>query len=124
MLMNNYLILISSNHEQEKNLKTAYNKLDEEFIVTAISDQIESVAVGSGKGLYVNAICSITSTLNTDELNLKLKNIETTIGRTPDLKKAGVVPIDLDIVVCNGVTLREKDAAQLYYKECLKTLFK
>jgi len=119
--MNNYLILISSNHEQAKNIESICTILKKEFIVKSFSDKIESPAVGNGKGLYINMICSINSTLNTNELNIKLKNIETAMGRTPELKKTGVVPIDLDIVECNGIIIREKDAGQSYYKECLKT---
>ena len=52
------------------------------------------------QAFYNGAVC-FESDLNIIELKPKLKEMEAKLGRTPEQKAQGIVPIDLDIIVCN-----------------------
>ena len=51
---------------------------------------------------FYNGAVSFESSLTALELKPKLKAMEVRLGRTPEQKAQGIVPMDLDIIVCNG----------------------
>ena len=59
-----------------------------------------------------------------DKTKSLLKLYETTHGRTPACKLAGLVPIDLDIVMWNGEVVRQRDFNQDYFQIGWKQLHK
>lgn len=119
---NEYSILISSNSNPALNIEKVKNIIFEQFIVIGFSDIIESEAVCGGKGNYLNAVVILVSEIGPDEMVVFLKEIETILGRIRGPESNGQVAIDLDLVEQNGQVLREKDAKQDYYKNCIKTI--
>lgn len=71
--------------------------------------------LGSGKS-YNNAVIEFESEIATEAMEIIFKEYEKEEGRTPEAKTAGHVPIDLDIVVCDGEILRIKDFNTRYFK--------
>ncbi|MDE7377273.1 MAG: 2-amino-4-hydroxy-6-hydroxymethyldihydropteridine diphosphokinase [Muribaculaceae bacterium] len=45
------------------------------------------------------------------------KWVERRLGRRPEMKSAGQVPIDIDIVILRGQTLRPADFASPYFRQ-------
>ena len=43
-------------------------------------------------------------------------------GRTPESKLSCKIPLDIDIVVCNGEIIRPQDSKQDYFQTALKEL--
>lgn len=121
-MANEYTILISSNFYPALNIENAKKILFEKFIVIGFSDIIESTAVCGGNGIYLNAVAILISEIGPDEMQLFLKETETTLGRIRGPESRGQVAIDLDLVKLNGIILRKKDVEQDYYKNCIKTI--
>lgn len=69
---------------------------------------------------YTNAVVSGTTFYDCNELVRVLKAYEQLKGRCRDKSKS--VVIDLDIVICNGDVLRERDFNALYFQIGLKEI--
>lgn len=66
-------------------------------------------------GCYVNAVVEGFTSYGSDELNLLLKDYEIKAGRTVEKRAAGLVPIDIDIVVWNGDVVRPRDFSRKFF---------
>lgn len=75
----------------------------------------------SGSG-YLNCVASLRTSLPVQSLVDEAKIIEKELGRTPIDKASGIVPIDIDVVVYDGVILRPADASSIYFTTGLQTL--
>lgn len=58
---------------------------------------------------YVNAVVVGHTGLTEDELNLRLKKYEVDNGRDDACRQAGIVPVDIDIVIWDSKILRLRD---------------
>lgn len=66
---------------------------------------------------YLNQVIEIETALSYDELHKLTKETENILGRTLEMKKNGVVPIDIDIVLFNGEILRTLDYNSDYFQK-------
>ena len=57
-----------------------------------------------------------------EELNRRLKQIETDFGRTPEKRQRGIVPIDLDILQYGDQRHHERDWQRPYVADLLGQL--
>ncbi|MCM1483893.1 MAG: 2-amino-4-hydroxy-6-hydroxymethyldihydropteridine diphosphokinase [Muribaculaceae bacterium] len=64
---------------------------------------------------YSNAVVCGYTDMDADTLIAGLKDYERMHGRTAELKALGMVPIDLDLVIYGGLTLRERDASAYFF---------
>lgn len=71
---------------------------------------------GSGVRPYVNAVVSATTGLDAGQLNAALKEYEVSCGRDDASRAAGIVQIDIDIVLFNGEVIREWDFNQTFFR--------
>jgi len=127
--MNTLQILLGSNWKQEKHMAEARERLKRAFHQDILfSENLKNAAMDLeglekvGAVAYLNAIGKAHTELPLEKVQLLLKEIETEMGRKRGLESKGMVTIDLDLIEWNGVILRPKDAAQMYYKDCLKSL--
>jgi len=129
--MNRFIILLASNSEAEKNMERVRKLLALAFPEgTRFSDNHWSAAVVKEGHLaplgecamYLNAVCVASSEMAWNDVQAFLKQTETEMGRLRGTEAQGRVAIDMDLVEWNGEVLRPKDAAQDYYKMCLKDL--
>lgn len=64
---------------------------------------------------YFNLVAEVQTVLSYDDfLNLS-KYLESLLGRLPHDKGDKVVPLDIDIVVLDGLTIRESDFNAAYF---------
>ncbi len=66
--------------------------------------------------LYTNCIAMGETRLPLDVLEAKCKSMEIQFGRTPASRKAGVVPIDIDIVQYGTEIVRKQNLEMNYMK--------
>jgi len=85
------------------------------FDVVACSSLYCSPAVNGRDPEYINAVATINTQLQHDELKAKVKQYERSCGRTDLSKMQGSIPIDIDIVIWNGSVVRPKDYSQQYF---------
>lgn len=64
---------------------------------------------------YLNILAIIETPLDYDTLRMRFKGLEREAGRTPGSKSAGLVPLDIDIVVFNGEIKRPLDFNRPYF---------
>lgn len=76
-----------------------------------------------GGCLYHNAVIEFESEVAIDKIDSELKDYEKREGRTKELKEVGRVPIDIDIVVCDGIVVRPKDYNTKYFMIGYRQLF-
>jgi len=129
--MNQFIILLASNFEAEKNIAEARIILSLAFPEGArFSENHWSAAlVREGQpafqgeyAKYLNTVCMAQSVSPLMDIQVVLKKIESDMGRIRGAESQGQVAIDLDLIEWNGETLRPKDAIQGYYQVCLKDL--
>ena len=66
---------------------------------------------------YMNAIAEIETILDLPTLNLRLKDLEKEAGRTKETRALGLVPLDMDIVVADGIIVRNNDFNSAYFRK-------
>ena len=94
-----YFLSIGSNIEATKNIDSATKELG--LILSNInkSSIYQTKAVGFEGDDFLNLVVSGDSSLNFDELNLKLKKIEDLSGRNRNAPKFSARTLDIDIVL-------------------------
>ena len=103
MESNEFIIAISSNQEPLRQIEAVKNVLQQTFPKAVFSDFVPTKAIGDHyKTPFFNGAARIVTSLSLEALTTLLKHMEQQAGRTPEMKAAGIVPIDLDIIVYNG----------------------
>ena len=126
-----YFLSIGSNINATKNIEFAIKELN--FILSNInkSSTYQTKAVGFEGDDFLNLVVSGESSLNFDELNLKLKKIEDLSGRNRNAPKFSARTLDIDIVlqIDEDEIIFESDEIEKYdfvsnpLKELLWTIF-
>lgn len=118
------LLCLASNCQQEQNMEAARSLLSE--LLTDLHYTTEHwtdpVATHGDKHavLYLNQLATGTTTLETEDLNLRLKEIEQQLGRKHD--KSGVVTIDIDLLQYDDTRYHLRDWERDYVKDLLVEL--
>lgn len=83
---------------------------------SVVTSEIYSTPPFSGLGaFYSNMVVAVSSPLSPDEMIAKAKAFETLCGRSPRSKQLGQVPMDVDVVICNGEVLRPTEMSRTYF---------
>lgn len=72
--------------------------------------------------MYVNSVAKGQTSLAADDIRRELKEYERNMGRTPEAKAQGIVPIDLDLLTIGNIILKPKDLQQEYVLRGLREL--
>ena len=117
------LLSIGSNvGNREKQISDAIRHLESLAAIVKRSPVYESRdSNGSGKK-YLNSVVEVNTEMTEKDMNQRLKEYELMMGRTNESRERGEVPIDLDIVVCNGDVVRLKDYQSSYFKYGLERM--
>ncbi len=71
----------------------------------------------TGRGAdYLNEVLAIDTDLTLDELESAAAGLERAAGRTPDSRRLGVMPLDIDVVVWRGEKGRPYDFTRPYFR--------
>lgn len=123
----NFLISLGSNLPEDKAnemLSKAETYLSDYFDgQISFSSHYSTPGVGSGIGkTYVNSVAKGETTHSYEEIRKTLKDYEIAMGRTPELKFRGIVPIDLDLLTLGDIIYKVKDLTQEYLTRGLSEL--
>lgn len=72
--------------------------------------------------IYMNAVVCGSTSQQLPELSAMLKTYEINCGRTPEARKKGEVPIDIDIVIWDGEIIRQRDYSCSFFQLGFKQL--
>lgn len=121
--MNTAIVMLGSNFEQKENIEIAKEKLSIFFEIEAQSSQITTKSVkGNYADDFLNEAVKLLSVDTAAETISIFKNIETEMGRTPQSKSAGNIPIDIDLIIWNGQVIHDDYNRFDFVKTCVNQL--
>jgi 2-amino-4-hydroxy-6-hydroxymethyldihydropteridine diphosphokinase len=99
-------LLLGSNIEPEKNIPQAITLLAEKLTILKVSSAYASASVDCCYPDYLNLAVSVTTSLDADALKeLVLRPLEAQMGRVRTEDRNASRPIDLDIIIFDGVLM-------------------
>ena len=105
--MNTAIIMLGSNTSPDENIELAREMIANYFEIVAESSLLISKAKGVYKSDFQNIALKILSDEHADETRLIFKQIEIDMGRKPDSKKEGLIPIDIDLIIWNDTLVHD-----------------
>ena len=97
-------LLLGSNIQPERNLPLAVDQLQDNLSIFRISSVWETPSVGTVGPSFLNAALEAKTTLEQKSLKLEiLTPLEAKMGRVRTVDKNAPRPIDLDIILFDGV---------------------
>lgn len=123
--MNKIIISLASNYEQTQNLPLALQRLGQVLTVMRVTQAIWTKPYRSEKcegisdSLYLNQLVYGETTLDADQLETVFKQIERSMGRTPEERRQGIVRIDIDLLQHADTRYHQKDWDRDYIKQLL-----
>lgn len=75
-----------------------------------------------GSSPYLNRVALAFTPLSAAELVAAFKEMERLIGRKPEDKHTGLVPVDIDLLQWNELVLKPHDMKRTYVTSCLRLL--
>ena len=121
--MHHVILSLAANRYQKSNLAKARQCLGELLTDLRYTDEQWTEPLSAKRrDLYLNQLAEGQTALTLEELNRRLKQIETDFGRTPEKRQRGIVPIDLDILLYDDQRLHERDWQRPYVADLLQQL--
>ena len=121
--MNTAIIMLGSNTDVTKNMELTLNKLVECFEITNKSLQVNTEPVGHQfSANFNNVALKLLSKDTIEETIATFKQIEQEIGRKPDSKLTGIIPIDIDLIFWNNALVHNDYIRFEYVRECVNEI--
>lgn len=118
--MNTAIVMLGSNTDAENNQQLAKEKLSAFFEIASESTVITSKALGKNyKADFLNKALILFSDENEKETISIFKDIEIEMGRTPDSKTQGTIPIDIDLIFWNEKLVNEDYNRFEFVRNCV-----
>jgi len=125
METNSFIVTIGSNDNAEDNISSVKALLQEEFAGSVFSPFQWTPPVGLPYSKpFLNGAIRLSTLLSPEALKIRLKAIEVHLGRTPEMKAMGIVPIDLDIITFNEHIVHPDYSRFQFVKEAVDRLLK
>ena len=123
-MKNKAIISIGSNQHRTKNVKKVMEILSKHFPTVRFSTPqlTEPVDLPEDAKAFLNLIALFETDLDRETLDMRLKSIETRLGRDRDEDDEGVVPMDLDIIEWNDEVYKPRDMVRPYVVAGLEEL--
>lgn len=119
------VIVLGSNHEQEKNVGEAMRELTSAFPDIAFSRMLWTEPIGmEDSPQFVNAIGIAMTEMEKEDVVRILKGIERHCGRTKEDKLQGIVKLDLDLLLYGDIRYKETDWEREYVKQLMREMDK
>lgn len=105
------IIAIGSNHDSIKNVEKAKGLLQEKLSNVIFTRTLKTKAIGDNSlsPFFHNALATATTQLKLDETVTLLKVIEKSCGDDANLRKCGIVNVDIDLLQYDNIKLHEAD---------------
>lgn len=112
---NRAILSLGSNTNKEKNMERAAEMLRAHFVFIQFSQSVYTEPIDCPLSTtFLNRVAVLYSEKNPEEIRSILKDIECRIGRRPEDKSQGRVPIDIDLLQWNDHVLKAGDLARKY----------
>jgi 2-amino-4-hydroxy-6-hydroxymethyldihydropteridine diphosphokinase len=116
------ILMIGSNHNQGENIANAQNALQALFGNIHFTECMWTEPIGIDSVLFLNCAARATTNMSVDETVRQLKAIEQEAGSTAELRKQGIIDMDIDLLLYGKEKLHEDDWDREYVKELVGML--
>ena len=117
------LLCLGSNVDGIHHLKEAEQTLNLLFGPVLWGDIIETEPWGMNlSDSFFNRAAYLYTSLSSEELISRFKQIERRSGRTAESKTLGIIPLDIDLLAYDDCILKPEDLKKEYVKKALSTL--
>ena len=116
------LIALGSNHEQEKTVAFAMERLHSFFPGISFSRMLWTEPIGIASDRFVNALALADTDKEQEEVERILKQVEKECGRSREEKMRNIIRLDLDLLQWGTVRLREQDWERDYIRLLLQEM--
>ncbi len=121
--MTECIISLGSNQSpRHRRIALAIEALKDIADITAASAPHESDDHSGLGSRYINVAVRATTALSAETLSARLRAIEKELGRRPDSKATGIMPIDIDLVCFGDSVVSPDDYTRPYFRTCLSDL--
>ena len=122
-LLNKVILSLGTNRNREINIAAADDLLRCSFTSIHFSEPVYTEPIGNMKtGMFLNQVAIAYTSNCQDEIIQILKQVERKLGRTPESKACGEIPIDIDLLQWNELILKPDDLERDYVRLLLRTL--
>lgn len=112
------VLSLGSNHGDRLGaVERAIDWLSELLTEFNASQIYETEPVGHSGTNYMNAVVKGVYDGSVEDLEKLCKEYEIAHGRDPESRKLNLVPVDIDIVIADGVVLRPRDFRCSFFKK-------
>ena len=112
--------MLGSNNNAEQNIDFAIERLSEYYEIVSISTCSVSSPVGKHyKADFCNEAVKLLSDETAEDTKANFKQIETELGRSPESKKTGIVPIDIDLIFWNETLVHNDYERFDFVRKCV-----
>lgn len=115
---------LSKNISENISENMSENKPVNNSVINSVNKLVNESVNESEKhpSTYINRAAEFSTPLSLDELNSAFKEIEKKMGRTATMRQANIVPLDIDILIYDNITVRPDNLKCNYVVEALKSL--
>lgn len=122
-MLNKVIISLGSNWDKEKNIAMAGRLLGCHFDSIHFSEAVYTQPFHmENPALFLNQVAIAFTAENPDQIVDALKQMERQLGRTPEDKSKGNIPIDIDLLQWNDKILKPSDFQRPYIQSALAFL--
>jgi len=115
--------MLGSNDQTKINIELAIHKLAEHVEIISRSSQIKTEPYGGSYSAdFQNMALKIVSAGTRDETIALFKQIEVEMGRKPDSKRNGIIPIDIDLIFWNDELVHDDYRRCEYVRKSIKEI--
>jgi 2-amino-4-hydroxy-6-hydroxymethyldihydropteridine diphosphokinase len=115
--MNNTVLCIGSNTHNRgtiiSDVVARFGKIMHNMQQSSVYECASHSGIGSP---YYNTVVKCDTTLTYEQLRSLTKELEREMGRTPQSKETGVMPLDIDIVLWNDKIMHPHDYEHYHFK--------
>lgn len=118
------LLCLGSNSDGTMHLQNAEKMLNGLFPAIRWGEILSTPAEGNALCAlpYLNRAAVIYTPMGMKEVKDILKKIESDNGRTPDCKRTGIIPLDIDLLKFDNRILKPEDMKKNYVRRALQSL--
>ena len=117
------IIGLGSNWKSEVHIQQANRLLMDYFEEIHFSEPVYTEPIGmSQSNLFLNQVAIAYTFRPIEEVKTALKLMEKQLGRTPQSKQQGIIPIDIDLLQWDNLLLKSDDLERDYIKNGIESI--
>lgn len=122
--LNRIILALGSNRDKEQNMERAAIQLCAHFISVRFAKMIYTAPIDCPDlSPFLNQVAVAYTSDGPTEIITYLKQVERMLGRRPEDKQTGSIPIDIDLLQWNDRILKPEDMKRDYILSGIRSLF-